>query len=227
MAGFPWQPIDEKSYRGGRRPKKPDGPGARAGSCRVYVESLEDRTLLTDVWTGAQSASWSDGGNWSSGAHPALPTSPASTGVQAPRCLRSRWNPPRASRGYPSTVPGTDSDSGKQPLAFSRQPDPGWYARLFPGNRGVRHDPRGRSPMAARSLSAARPLAVGRGRSNLEQRHGHAVKRSQFRARRRCDPRQHRHDQRPRLAAASTSVPTRHSPTRPAARFIAGRCERS
>ena len=37
------------------------------------IEALEDRTLLaTDVWTGADSSSWSDGGNWSLGASPGV-----------------------------------------------------------------------------------------------------------------------------------------------------------
>jgi len=58
--------------------KRIRSPSGRRGAARrrsfeagFRLEWLEDRTLLaTDVWTGADSSSWSDGGNWSLGAAP-------------------------------------------------------------------------------------------------------------------------------------------------------------
>ncbi len=47
-------------------------PGRKAVKARPGAEALERRLLLaTDVWTGAESSSWSNGGNWSLGAPPA------------------------------------------------------------------------------------------------------------------------------------------------------------
>ncbi|MFI5460178.1 MAG: beta strand repeat-containing protein [Isosphaerales bacterium] len=44
----------------------------RSFEARCRLEVLEERTLLsTDVWTGVNSSSWSDGGNWSLGTPPA------------------------------------------------------------------------------------------------------------------------------------------------------------